>query len=208
MDSLGPRQLRATAPAVECATWAISGALLKTQPSSQLFQSGQVLPSATPAPAAPPTSQQELQAKTLRLFSSGTVTANSNSASPLVAAGSTQNQNFPTAGNSQPQQRSQTSGNQLANTLGQAGSAQNTGPRFGAPSQGLSGQPSSCLAPVSNMASHRPVTSTGISFDNLSVQKALDTLIQSGPALSHLVNQITVQVGQPQAPMGSYQRHY
>lgn len=187
---------------------ATSGASLKTQPSSQPLQSGQVLPSATPTPSAPPTSQQELQAKILSLFNSGTVTANSSSASPSVAAGNTPNQNFSTAPNSQPQQRSQASGNQPPSILGQGGSAQNIGPRPGAPSQGLFGQPSSRLAPASNMASQRPVSSTGINFDNPSVQKALDTLIQSGPALSHLVSQTTAQMGQPQAPMGSYQRHY
>ncbi|XP_043739411.1 nuclear receptor coactivator 5 isoform X3 [Cervus elaphus] len=187
---------------------ATSGASLKTQPSSQPLQSGQVLPSATPTPAAPPTSQQELQAKILSLFNSGTVAANSSSASPSVAAGNTQNQNFSTAVNSQPQQRSQASGNQPPSILGQAGSARNMGPRPGAPSQGLFGQPSTLLAPASNLASQRPVSSTSINFDNPSVQKALDTLIQSGPALSHLVSQTTAQVGQPQAPMGSYQRHY
>ncbi|KAM9682928.1 nuclear receptor coactivator 5 isoform 3-T3 [Dama dama] len=187
---------------------ATSGASLKTQPSSQPLQSGQVLPSATPTPAAPPTSQQELQAKILSLFNSGTVAANSSSASPSVAAGNTQNQNFSTAANSQPQQRSQASGNQPPSILGQAGSARNMGPRPGAPSQGLFGQPSTLLAPASNLASQRSVSSTSINFDNPSVQKALDTLIQSGPALSHLVSQTTAQVGQPQAPMGSYQRHY
>ncbi|XP_005372532.2 nuclear receptor coactivator 5 isoform X1 [Microtus ochrogaster] len=185
-----------------------SGASLKTQASSQPLQSGQVLPSATPTPAATPTSQQELQAKILSLFNSGTVAANSSSASPSVAAGSSQNQNFSTATNSQPQQRPQASGNQPPNIVGQAGSTRNMGPRPGAPSQALFGQPSSRLAPASSIASQRPVSSTGINFDNPSVQKALDTLIQSGPALSHLVSQTAAQVGRPQAPMGSYQRHY
>ncbi|XP_004370343.1 nuclear receptor coactivator 5 isoform X1 [Trichechus manatus latirostris] len=187
---------------------ATSGASLKTQPSSQPLQSGQALPSAPPTPAVTSTSQQELQAKILSLFNSGTVAANSSSASPSVIAGSAQNQNFSTAANSQPQQRSQASGSQPPNILGQAGSARNMGPRPGAPSQGLFGQPSSRLASASKMASQRPVSSTGINFDNPSVQKALDTLIQSGPALSHLVSQTTAQVGQPQAPLGSYQRHY
>lgn len=181
---------------------------MKTQPSSQPPQSGQILPSATPTSAAPPTSQQELQAKILSLFNSGTLVANSSSAAPSVAARNTQKQNFSTAANSQPQQRSQASGNQPPNILGQAGSARNMGPRPGAPSQRLFGQPSSRLAPASNVASQRAVSSTGINFDNPSVQKALDTLIQSGPALSHLVSQTTAQVGWPQAPLGSYQRHY
>lgn len=184
-----------------------SGASLKTQPSSQSLPSSPALSSATPTPAAPPTSQQELQAKILSLFNSGTVAANSSSSSPAVTAGS-QSQNFPAAVNSQSQQRPQTSGSQPPNLLGQAGSARNMGPRPGAPSQGLFGQPAGRLAPASSMASQRPVSSAGINFDNPSVQKALDTLIQSGPALSHLVSQTTAQVGRPQAPMGSYQRHY
>ncbi|XP_077582587.1 nuclear receptor coactivator 5 isoform X2 [Stigmatopora nigra] len=76
--------------------------------------------------------------------------------------------------------------------------------------------------------------SGGINFDNPSVQKALDTLIQSGPALNHLVNsgslmpqqqqqqqqmhhqsqmhQQSLQAGRPAANMGQmqqmYPRHY
>ncbi|XP_004698087.1 nuclear receptor coactivator 5 isoform X3 [Echinops telfairi] len=184
---------------------ATSGASLKTQPSSQ---SGQALPSATPTPAATSASQQELQAKILSLFNSGAVAAKSSPVAPSVAALSTQNQNFSTAVNSQPQPRSQASGSQPPSILGQPGSARGLGPRPGAPSQGVFGQPSSHLAPVSTMASQRPVASTGINFDNPSVQKALDTLIQSGPALSHLVSQTTAQVGRPQPPLGSFQRHY
>ncbi|XP_077428985.1 nuclear receptor coactivator 5 isoform X2 [Vanacampus margaritifer] len=38
----------------------------------------------------------------------------------------------------------------------------------------------------------------GINFDNPSVQKALDTLIQSGPALNHLVNAASLSVQQQQ----------
>ncbi|KYO28594.1 nuclear receptor coactivator 5 [Alligator mississippiensis] len=43
-------------------------------------------------------------------------------------------------------------------------------------------------APSGSSLAGQPVSS-GINFDNPSVQKALDTLIQSGPALSHLLQQ-------------------
>ncbi|XP_068918833.1 nuclear receptor coactivator 5 isoform X2 [Petaurus breviceps papuanus] len=191
---------------------ATSGTSLKSQsslPSPQPLQSSQALPPATPAPASAPTPQQELQAKILSLFNSGAATAANSSPTPVTAPpAGTQNQNFATMANNQSQQRSQASGNQPPSILGQGGSACNVGPRPGAPSQGLFGQSSSRLAPASNVAGQRPVSSTYINFDNPSVQKALDTLIQSGPALSHLVSQTTAQVGRSQAPLGSYQRHY
>uniref|UniRef100_H0XVZ9 Nuclear receptor coactivator 5 n=1 Tax=Otolemur garnettii TaxID=30611 RepID=H0XVZ9_OTOGA len=156
------------------------------QPSPQLLQSGQVPPSATPTPAAPSTSQQELQAKILSLFGSGTVPANSSSAIPLNCCRKHPEPEFSHSSKQPATVRSQASGNQPPNILGQAGSAGNMGPRPEAPSQGLFGQPSSRLALASNMASQRPVSSTSINFDNPNVQKALDTLTQSGPALSHL----------------------
>ncbi|XP_072488480.1 nuclear receptor coactivator 5 isoform X7 [Notamacropus eugenii] len=197
---------------------ATSGTSLKSQsslPSPQPLQSSQALPPATPASASAPTPQQELQAKILSLFNSGAATAaaaavvaNSSPTPATAPPAGTQNQNFATMANNQSQQRSQASGNQPPSILGQGGSACNVGPRPGAPSQGLFGQSSSRLAPASNVAGQRPVSSTYINFDNPSVQKALDTLIQSGPALSHLVSQTTAQVGRSQAPLGSYQRHY
>ncbi|XP_043841862.1 nuclear receptor coactivator 5 isoform X2 [Dromiciops gliroides] len=195
---------------------ATSGTSLKSQsslPSPQPLQSSQALPPATPAPASAPTPQQELQAKILSLFNSGAATAaaavvaNSSPTPATAPPTGTQNQNFATMSN-QSHQRSQASSNQPPSILGQGGSACNVGPRPGAPSQGLFSQSSSRLAPASNVAGQRPASSTYINFDNPSVQKALDTLIQSGPALSHLVSQTTAQVGRSQGPLGSYQRHY
>ncbi|EMP28280.1 Nuclear receptor coactivator 5 [Chelonia mydas] len=174
--------------------------------------------------------QQELQAKILSLFNSGAAAAaaaaavaNSSSAASTAASGGTQNQNYANVASNQAravqlsaaslnqsQQRSQVPGTQLPVL---PGSTRNTGPRPGAsqPTQVHYGQHQNRLPTPSNIAVQRPVSSSGINFDNPSVQKALDTLIQSGPALSHLVSQ-TVAQGRagPSAPqpMGSYQRHY
>lgn len=63
----------------------------------------------------------------------------------------------------------------------------------------------------------RPSSSaSGINFDNPSVQKALDTLIQSGPSLNHLVGTVAPQVPSTRPapvmgqvpPMSMYPRHY
>ncbi|KAM9120583.1 nuclear receptor coactivator 5 isoform 2-T2 [Pangshura tecta] len=210
-----------------------SGSSMTSQaslPSSQTHQSTQPLASATSAPVSSTNPQQELQAKILSLFNSGAAAAaaaaavaNSNSAASTAASGGTQNQNYANVASSQAravqlsaaslnqsQQRTQVPGPQLPAL---PGSTRNTGPRPGAsqPAQVHYGQHQNRLPTPSNIAVQRPVSSSGINFDNPSVQKALDTLIQSGPALSHLVSQ-TVAQGRagPSAPqpMGSYQRHY
>ncbi|XP_019365456.1 PREDICTED: nuclear receptor coactivator 5 isoform X1 [Gavialis gangeticus] len=181
-----------------------------SHPSSQAHQSTPALASASSAPASSANPQQELQAKILSLFNSGAAAAaaaavvNSSSVVPPAASGGPQNPNL-----NQSQQRMQTPGSQLPSL---AAAARNAGPRPGAPQQGpaLYGQHQNRLPAPSNVAAQRPVSS-GINFDNPSVQKALDTLIQSGPALSHLVSQTVAQgrAGAPaQQPMGSYQRHY
>uniref|UniRef100_A0A8C4VQH5 Nuclear receptor coactivator 5 n=2 Tax=Gopherus TaxID=38771 RepID=A0A8C4VQH5_9SAUR len=210
-----------------------SGSSLTSQtslPSSQTHQSTQPLASATSAPVSSTNPQQELQAKILSLFNSGAAAAaaaaavaNSSSAASTATSGGAQNQNYANVASSQAravqlnaaslnqaQQRTQVPGPQLAAL---PGSTRNTGPRPGAsqPAQVHYGQHQNRLPTPSNIAVQRPVSSSGINFDNPSVQKALDTLIQSGPALSHLVSQ-TVAQGRagPSAPqpMGSYQRHY
>ncbi|NXV81439.1 NCOA5 protein, partial [Atlantisia rogersi] len=205
-----------------------SGSSLGSQsslPSSQAHQSSQPLVSAPAVPASSSNPQQELQAKILSLFNSGAAAAavaNSSSAASVGTSGGTPNQNFPnmasgqarsaqmSAGNlNQAQQRLQTPSTQLPALQGPT---RNTGPRPGAPPQApsLYGQHQNRLPAPGNVPAQRPVSS-GINFDNPSVQKALDTLIQSGPALSHLVSQ-TVAQGRAgtsaQQPMGSYQRHY
>ncbi|XP_075772314.1 nuclear receptor coactivator 5 isoform X2 [Pelodiscus sinensis] len=210
-----------------------SGSSMTSQPS---LPSAQTHPSTQPLASAPPVTvsatnpQQELQAKILSLFNSGAAAAaaaaavaNSSSAVSTAASGGTQNQNYASvassqaravqlsaAGLNQAQQRTQAPVPQLPAL---PGSTRNAGPRPGAPQppQVHYGQHQNRLPTPSNIAAQRPVSSSGINFDNPSVQKALDTLIQSGPALSHLVSQ-TVAQGRagPSAPqpMGSYQRHY
>ncbi|NXE30010.1 NCOA5 protein, partial [Ardeotis kori] len=205
-----------------------SGSSLGSQsslPSSQTHQGSQPLVSAPSVPVSSSNPQQELQAKILSLFNSGAAAAavaNSSSAAAAGASGGTPNQNFAnmpsgqarsapmSAGNlNQAQQRLQTPSTQLPALQGPS---RNAGPRPGAPpqAQALYGQHQNRLPAPGNVPAQRPVSS-GINFDNPSVQKALDTLIQSGPALSHLVSQTVAQGragSSAQQPMGSYQRHY
>ncbi|NXL08330.1 NCOA5 protein, partial [Mesembrinibis cayennensis] len=207
-----------------------SGSSLGSQsslPSSQAHQGSQPLVSAPSVPVSSSNPQQELQAKILSLFNSGAAAAaaavaNSSSAASAGTSGGTPNQNFAnmasgqarsaqmSAGNlNQAQQRLQTPSTQLPALQGPS---RNAGPRPGAPpqAQSLYGQHQNRLPAPGNVPAQRPVSS-GINFDNPSVQKALDTLIQSGPALSHLVSQTVAQGragSSAQQPMGSYQRHY
>ncbi|NXD52563.1 NCOA5 protein, partial [Corvus moneduloides] len=208
-----------------------SGSSLGSQsnlPSSQAHQSSQPLVSTPSVPVSSSTPQQELQAKILSLFNSGAAAvaaaavANSGPTASAGSSGSTPNQNFGNlaggqprpaqmnAGNlNQPQQRLQTPNTQIPAL---PGPSRNAGPRPGAPPQPqpLFGQHQTRLPAPGNVPAQRPVSS-GINFDNPSVQKALDTLIQSGPALSHLVSQTVAQGrtgSSAQQPMGAYQRHY
>ncbi|XP_009952125.1 PREDICTED: nuclear receptor coactivator 5 [Leptosomus discolor] len=192
-----------------------SGSSLGSQsslPSSQAHQGSQPLVSAPSVPVSSSNPQQELQAKILSLFNSGAAAAavaNSGSAASVGASGGTPNQNFANMASGQAQQRLQTPSTQLPALQGPS---RNAGPRPGAPpqAQSLYGQHQNRLPAPGNVPAQRPVSS-GINFDNPSVQKALDTLIQSGPALSHLVSQTVAQGragSSAQQPMGSYQRHY
>uniref|UniRef100_A0A8C3A1W0 Nuclear receptor coactivator 5 n=1 Tax=Cyclopterus lumpus TaxID=8103 RepID=A0A8C3A1W0_CYCLU len=81
----------------------------------------------------------------------------------------------------------------------------------------LCGRAPGLRRPTGTHASHTrwsktPSSASGINFDNPSVQKALDTLIQSGPSLNHLVSPAAAQ--QPPTSMGQvpplsmYPRHY
>ncbi|NWW86377.1 NCOA5 protein, partial [Rhynochetos jubatus] len=173
-------------------------------PSTQAHQGAQPLVSAPPAPAPSSTPQQELQAKILSLFNSG---AASNFAS--VAGGQARPAQMSAGNLNQAQQRLQTPSTQLPALQGPP---RNAGPRPGAPlqAQPLYGQHQNRLPAPTSVPAQRPMSS-GINFDNPSVQKALDTLIQSGPALSHLVSQTVAQGragSSAQQPLGSYQRHY
>ncbi|NWW67920.1 NCOA5 protein, partial [Ifrita kowaldi] len=208
-----------------------SGSSLGSQsnlPSSQAHQGSQPLVSTPSVPVSSSTPQQELQAKILSLFNSGAAAvaaaavANSGPTASAGSSGSTPNQNFANLAGGQPRPAQMNAGNlnqaqqrlQTPNTQLPAlpGPSRNAGPRPGAPPQPqpLFGQHQTRLPAPGNVPAQRPVSS-GINFDNPSVQKALDTLIQSGPALSHLVSQ-TVAQGRAgtsaQQPMGAYQRHY
>ncbi|KFP67569.1 Nuclear receptor coactivator 5, partial [Cariama cristata] len=188
-----------------------SGSSLGSQsslPSSQAHQSSQPLVSAPPVPVSSSNPQQELQAKILSLFNSGAAAA---AAANFASMASSQARSAQmNAGNlNQAQQRLQTPSTQLPALQGPS---RNAGPRPGAPpqAQSLYGQHQNRLPAPGNVPAQRPVSS-GINFDNPSVQKALDTLIQSGPALSHLVSQTVAQGragSSAQQPMSSYQRHY
>ncbi|XP_039198360.1 nuclear receptor coactivator 5 isoform X2 [Crotalus tigris] len=217
------RQLRATAESLPASLpgrqtmGAASGAMV---PTSQGHQSGQPLP-ASAAATGPSNPQQELQAKILSLFNSGVATGAVNVSGGGSGVGVSPNPEFASGpstpgrgpqlgmtGASQSQQRAPSQANQFPN---HPGSTRVSGPRASAPPP-----PSQPLyqnrPPAPNSAAAgRPPLSLGINFDNPSVQKALDTLIQSGPALSHLVNQTVGQaraVPPAQQGMGSYQRHY
>ncbi|XP_069507466.1 nuclear receptor coactivator 5 isoform X2 [Ambystoma mexicanum] len=206
--------------------------LQNTQPMSQAMAQAMSQVLANPPPVNQPQSnpQQELQAKILSLFNSGSGSTTPKGTSNLTAGPSigVENQNFSSAnqtrsgpmsagGVGQGQQRTQAPNNQLSSLMAQGGLPRGSGPRPGAPSQTSSqsqnqshyGQPQNRMPSSSNVQPQ----SAGINFDNPSVQKALDTLIQSGPALSHLVSQTTAQVGRAgpsmgQQPMGMYQRNF
>ncbi|NWW11626.1 NCOA5 protein, partial [Oreocharis arfaki] len=208
-----------------------SGSSLGSQsnlPSSQAHQGSQPLVSTPSVPVSSSTPQQELQAKILSLFNSGAAAvaaaavANSGPAASTGSTGSTPNQNFANLASGQPRPAQMNAGNlnqaqqrlQTPNTQLPAlpGPSRNAGPRPGAPPQPqpLFGQHQTRLPAPGSVPAQRPVSS-GINFDNPSVQKALDTLIQSGPALSHLVSQTVAQGragSSAQQPMGAYQRHY
>ncbi|XP_060627772.2 nuclear receptor coactivator 5 isoform X1 [Anolis sagrei] len=222
------RQLRASGDALPAshprpALGAPSASSLAALPSAPSHPSGQPLPPSGSSALAP-NPQQELQAKILSLFNSGAaVTTNSGSSlGPPQSAGfapqgpPSQNHSAAALGGSgvgmpSSQQRSVAPG--PPQFQGHQGPARGPGPRGPAPQQPP--QPmyqQNRGPPPGNAASTRPApTSSGINFDNPSVQKALDTLIQSGPALSHLVGQ-TVSQARAMAPsqpaMGAYPRHY
>lgn len=203
------------APLPRQSTGAPSGSSV---PSSQGHQTGQPLPTSATGTSSP---QQELQAKILSLFNSGAAAAAATvAAGSSSAVGASQNLGFASgpstpsrapqlsvAGASQSQQRAASQAAQFPN---HPGSARVAGPQASAPQPSQPLYQSRPSAP-SNAAAARPAPSLGINFDNPSVQKALDTLIQSGPALSHLVSQTVGQaraVPPAQQALGSYQRHY
>ncbi|KAK2915329.1 nuclear receptor coactivator 5 isoform X3 [Channa argus] len=150
--------------------------------------------SAASSTSANPNHQQELQAKILSLFNSGTGSAGAGGLPPAASQ------------------------SQAYGSLGPS-SSQNT------PRPAMTGSPSASAQAYGAPPGRMPValggprpssTASGINFDNPSVQKALDTLIQSGPSLNHLVNAGASQAPPPRPaqgmgqvpPMTMYPRHY
>ncbi|XP_068119459.1 nuclear receptor coactivator 5 isoform X2 [Hyperolius riggenbachi] len=200
-----------------------------TLSNNQTHQHSQQLTSAGPGTQTA-NSQQELQAKILSLFNSGASAAAANptgsatTASPSQGYGnmSTIQQRSPaqmdTGGLGPSTQRSQPAASQHPavsqhpNIMAQGGvRAMPPRPGTGLQMPFMYGQSSNRLQAPNNVPGQRPGASSGINFDNPSVQKALDTLIQSGPTLSHLVSQTAgqgVRSGMPQqSSVGSYPRH-
>ncbi|XP_058031982.1 nuclear receptor coactivator 5 isoform X2 [Ahaetulla prasina] len=217
------RLLRATAEPLSASLprqtmGATSGSLV---PASQGHQSVQPLPASATA-AGPSNPQQELQAKILSLFNSGASTAAVNvatgggsgvgvSPNPGFASGPSTASRAPQLGVTGVPQSQQRAPSQAAQFPNHPGSSRVAGPRPSAPSQPSQPLYQSRPPAPNNVSASRPAPSLGINFDNPSVQKALDTLIQSGPALSHLVSQTVGQaraVPPAQQALGSYQRHY
>lgn len=111
-------------------------------------------------------------------------------------------------------QRSQPTASHMSNVMGAGLAMRSAAPQPG-PSpqvQHLYGQLQNRVQVPGSVPGQRPGASSGINVDNPSVQKALDTLIQSGPALSHLMGQAVGQAlrgGPTQQPsMGSYPRPF
>ncbi|XP_015249598.1 PREDICTED: nuclear receptor coactivator 5-like isoform X2 [Cyprinodon variegatus] len=145
---------------------------------------------AGPSASSNPSHQQELQAKILSLFNS---TSNPMSGPSGISQSVSQSHSYGSLGPSPNPSRP---------------------PMPSGGSQGY-GIPLGRLPPAS--AAQRPPASTsGINFDNPSVQKALDTLIQSGPSLKTLVGPSSAQQPPPRPapsmsqgpPMSMYPRHY
>uniref|UniRef100_A0A1A7WFW4 Nuclear receptor coactivator 5 n=2 Tax=Iconisemion striatum TaxID=60296 RepID=A0A1A7WFW4_9TELE len=148
-------------------------------------------PSAVQSSPANPSHQQELQAKILSLFNSG-----SGPSSGMPASSAPQSHSYTSLGPSPvPSRPSMPSASSVA-------------------AQGYSAPPG--RMPVAPGGQRPPSSASGINFDNPSVQKALDTLIQSGPSLNNLVGSGVSQqpplrsapsMGQA-PPMSMYPRHY
>ncbi|XP_059426369.1 nuclear receptor coactivator 5 isoform X1 [Carassius carassius] len=154
--------------------------------------------------------QQELQAKILSIFNSSSGTSSVSSPTPA----------------SQMQGYSSSLGPQTAGLQSSHAVPAATGmPKIAAvqPQSSIMNPRPALRPPGARMAGptgaprQAATTGTGINFDNPSVQKALDTLIQSGP-INHLVNMGSVGQGSRSAqgmgqsmdpsPMSHYSRHY
>ncbi|XP_038551774.1 nuclear receptor coactivator 5 isoform X5 [Micropterus salmoides] len=142
--------------------------------------------------SANPNHQQELQAKILSLFNSGTGASTGTGGLPVTS----QSQSYGPPSQNPPRP--------TMPGLPPSGS------------QGYGAPPPPGRMPLAPGGQRPPGSASGINFDNPSVQKALDTLIQSGPSLNHLVGTGASQQPPPRQapsmgqapPMSMYPRHY
>lgn len=142
-----------------------------------------------------PNHQQELQAKILSLFNSGSGPLSSNTG---LAPANPQSHTYSSLGPSPSQNPPHSA---MPGPPAAGSQAYGTPPGRG---------------PVTAGGQRPPVSTSGINFDNPSVQKALDTLIQSGPSLNSLVGPGASQQPptRPSPSMGQtpsmsmYPRHY
>ncbi|CAM4629179.1 unnamed protein product [Leuciscus chuanchicus] len=173
--------------------------------SSLTLHSTHLTPTLAPAPTAA-SQQQELQAKILSIFNSG---SGASSVSSPVQAPQTQGYGSSLGPQSGGLQSSHGVAGIPKIAAVQPQSMMNPRPTLRPPGSRMPG-PTGPPRPAGN-------TGTGINFDNPSVQKALDTLIQSGP-INHLVNMGSAGQGQrpsqgmgqsmDPSPMSHYSRHY
>ncbi|XP_062400497.1 nuclear receptor coactivator 5 isoform X2 [Sardina pilchardus] len=162
-------------------------------------------PAHQPSPAPSANHQQELQAKILSLFNSG---AGSSAASPTVgSAVPPQPQGYGSPMGSQqaslpPSHTSAGMAKMSPTSSSVMGMRPQPRPQGNPPPAGY-GPPTGRMMPPQG-APRPPGLSTGagINFDNPSVQKALDTLIQSGPSINHLVNSGSAPPAAPRPGMG------
>ncbi|MBN3294576.1 NCOA5 protein, partial [Polypterus senegalus] len=201
--------------------------VLEPPPPSQNMTNTSHLPSTqntNPPNPANHQHQQELQAKILSLFNSGSGTS-----AGVAVVPPTQTQGYgstltnpnpvPTQGVPPPTiTKMPTAAPQVPTMMGQTMNPRATlrPPAITPGVPPLYNQPAGRMAgPAVGAGGQRPAAiGSGINFDNPSVQKALDTLIQSGPALNHIVNPGNTagprpgqNMGQPTG-MGHYPRHY
>ncbi|KAK2861816.1 hypothetical protein Q5P01_001349 [Channa striata] len=171
-----------------------AGLAPSSHPTHTPPQSSHLGLSAASSTAANPSHQQELQAKILSLFNSGTGSAGAGVLPTAVSQTQAYGSLAPTSSQNTPRPA-------------MAAPPSATAQAYGAPPGRM---------PVAPGAPRPVTTASGINFDNPSVQKALDTLIQSGPTLNHLVNAGAAQAQSPRPapgmaqvpPMSMYPRHY
>ncbi|XP_026202517.1 nuclear receptor coactivator 5 isoform X2 [Anabas testudineus] len=158
-------------------------------------QSSHLSLSAGSSTSVNPNHQQELQAKILSLFNSGTGSVGAGVTSSVVS----QSQAYGSFGPSSSQNTPRPAMN-VTPTVAPQG--------YGTPPGRVQ---------LAQGGQRPPTSASGINFDNPSVQKALDTLIQSGPSLNHLVGAAASTQAPPQRPapalgqvppMSMYPRHY